>query len=427
LASCTVIFDQKDSPAIDASVFPGVRDAAPQVPCTNSTALDEAGSVISLSGGHVVDFNSDGVDDVLLIALNPGRAPEVFVHDGSCLVEDTWNYQYLWQPQGNGGPTGRLDPHALTFVPSRNGFSSLALVGEDTGDGWLATYEITGVTAGEPVISNSPDILNPLPPHLNTGICRDAEAEFFLRNGDFDDDLDGVKNDLISSGGQSWVYRLKEGVAPPWDANCANNSEPDIVPERISGPGTRLGYVPVPLGGAKGDEVIDARSNRVEWIFDFGSDIARTDWPGPGTNPEVDGVALSRSAIADDGVFDLVGWNEGDPIQLHAASLTTDPERAATFVTTSFSAASNRPSFGSVLPVAGVQRLLLVVDNTLYLMDPTASSPIFDKVELPFSPLFLVTPRWGPDGQAQVYSFDVITGEMDCRSFDDSGMFTICD
>ncbi len=374
-----------------------------------------------------MDFNNDAVDDVLLIARKPGGLSKIYVHDGSCLVEDSWNYQYLWQPQSAAGGIGVIEPYALTLLPRRIETSFIALIGEEDGSGWLGSYEITDVTAGAPVISDVPTIKNLIPPHNTMAGCDLAEADYFLSSGDLDNDSDSLKDDLIFSGRQTWIYRLKDGTPPPtWDANCVNNTDLGTIPDRVSGDGVRLGYVPVPLGGANGDEMIDARRKEVEWIFDYGGNSVRTNWPVVDIAPRVDGVALSRSAEPADDAFSLVGWQEGESLTLQVARLSDQAAHVVTFTSVDVDLGSNIPSTGSVVSVFGAQRLLLVVDSALFLMDPLRVTPVLQEVPLMFPPRFLVTPNWGPGGMPVVYSFNIATGEVLCLRFDTSDSLSEC-
>lgn len=260
----------------------------------------------------------------------------------------------------------------------------------------------------------------------NGSSCANPQSPYNLHAGDFDNDDDDIKDDLIFAAGQGWVYRTRDGwnSPMPWDANCMNSENSGSVPDKRSGSGDRFGYAPLPLGGLMGDEIIAARTRQVMWNFDFASDGQLTDWPG---GAEIIGAAVGRSAGGDPGIFDLVGWEDGQPTLLHGVRLTDPQNHRVTFDTFSIDFGASRPTAGSVLSVMERQRLLLLVDSTLYLIDPTNTvSPVVNQVEFPFTPRFFVTPNWGTELQPIVLTFNSDSGEYLCHSFNKGGEFTPC-
>ena len=171
--------------------------------------------------------------------------------------------------------------------------------------------------------------------------------------------------------------------------------------------------------------MISARTKQVDWIFDYGTDGQLTRWPD---DVDIMGAALSRSAVAEDGVFDLVGWEDINPLRLHAVRLSSDEDHTVSFDTFRINFDGRRPTAGSVLAVMGEQRLLLLVNQILYLIDPTnKTSPVVAEYSFGFTPRFFVTPNWGTEDQPIVLGFDPDTGDYACLSFDTSGLFLPCE
>lgn len=182
--------------------------------------------------------------------------------------------------------------------------------------------------------------------------------------------------------------------------------------------------MPVPLGGLLGDEMLSARRAQVDWIYDYGSRGQLTPWPGA---EDIIGAAVSRSATVEDGNFYMVGWDGSSPLNLYAVRLTSGDNHTVDFDPFTLNIGNSRPTAGVVLGVMGKQRLLLLVDSTLYLIDPnTPVTPVVSQADFDFTPSFFVTPNWGTDDQPIVLTFDSDTGDYLCHSFTTTGELVLC-
>ncbi len=217
-SSCSLLFETSSS----TTEQEGELDAA--APPTGARPLDDGGvscpserleidvALSSLSGAHLLDFDCDGLDEVLLSYANDDGS-EVFISKGGCLLTSEWKFQEHWTPRidiGLSEPTSSL-PEDLDMSlggtsDSCDSNEQLMVVGTSASNVHLAYFDITEIVPTQEATESF------FMPKVEQGVgpCLPAMAPFFLQAGAYDSEIssseDTQHNDVVLWTEALWSY-----------------------------------------------------------------------------------------------------------------------------------------------------------------------------------------------------------------------------